>query len=87
MNDANEAVQFEGQGVQPHVLTPQQVAERLQLPLTWVYENTRSRAGVRCPDPIPHLKLGRYLRFRWADVEEWLNRQNRTAAQLVHRRA
>jgi len=59
------------------ILTPQQVAERLQLPESWVYEQTRNRASVRIADPLPHMKVGRYLRFKWSDVLAWLERQNR----------
>jgi excisionase family DNA binding protein len=59
------------------ILTPQQVAERLQLPESWVYEQTRNRASVRVADPLPHMKVGRYLRFKWSDVLAWLERQNR----------
>jgi Helix-turn-helix domain len=62
------------------ILTPQQVADRLQLPVTWVYEQTRNRASARDADPLPHMKLGRYLRFNWAAVVAWLNRQCKTAA-------
>jgi predicted DNA-binding transcriptional regulator AlpA len=57
------------------ILTPAQVAERLQVKPTWVYEQTRGRAGVRNPDPFPYIKLGRYLRFYWEDVSDWLERQ------------
>jgi excisionase family DNA binding protein len=57
------------------ILTPKQVAERLQVKPSWVYEQTRDRAGVRNPDPLPHIKLGKYLRFDWQDVLEWLERQ------------
>src|SRR5262245_2178927 len=59
------------------ILTPQQVAERLQLPESWVYEQTRNRASVRGADPLPYMKVGRYLRFKWSDVLAWLDRQNR----------
>jgi predicted DNA-binding transcriptional regulator AlpA len=57
------------------ILTPAQVAERLQVKPTWVYEQTRDRAGVRNSDPFPYIKLGRYLRFDWEDVSNWLERQ------------
>ena len=55
------------------ILTPTQVAERLQVKPSWVYEQTRERAEVRKSDPLP--KMGRYLRFDWKDVVEWLERQ------------
>ena len=30
---------------------------------------------LRNPDPLPHIKLGRYLRFDWKDVLVWLERR------------
>lgn len=47
------------------LLTAEQVAERLALPVSWVRTSTRSGT-------IPHVQLGRYPRYRWTDVEEWL---------------
>jgi hypothetical protein len=57
------------------ILTPQQLAQRLQVKPSWVYEQTRTRSGVRNADPLPHIKMGLYLRFDWRDVLGWLNRQ------------
>jgi predicted DNA-binding transcriptional regulator AlpA len=57
------------------ILTPAQVAERLQVKPSWVYEQTRERAEVRNPDPFPHIKMGRYLRFDWRDVLDWHERR------------
>lgn len=48
-----------------HLLTLGEISKRLQVKPSWVYE--KSRRGE-----IPHLKVGRYLRFRWADIERWL---------------
>jgi excisionase family DNA binding protein len=56
------------------ILTPAQIAERLQVKRSWVYEQTRERAGIQGPDQFPHIKLGRYLRFDWTDVLQWLER-------------
>jgi excisionase family DNA binding protein len=47
------------------LLTAEQVAERLAVPERWVRDHTR--AGT-----IPHLKLGRYARYHWPDVVDWL---------------
>jgi Helix-turn-helix domain len=58
-----------------YILTPQQVAERLQVKPSWVYEQTRTRSGVRNSDPLPYIKIGLYLRFDWRDVVAWLERQ------------
>ena len=47
------------------LLTAAEIAERLNVPKGWPLE--QARAGT-----IPHVKLGRYVRFVWADVEEWI---------------
>jgi len=57
------------------ILTPKQLAERLQVKPSWVYEQTRNRSGVRNSDPLPYIKMGLYLRFDWRDVLAWLERQ------------
>lgn len=58
------------------LLTPAQLAERLAVPTSWIREKTRQRARVRDEDPLPMVRLGKYVRFRWADVEGWLARQS-----------
>lgn len=50
------------------ILTPDELAERLQTSRSWVFEMTRQRQR----NPIPHYKIGRYLRFNWRDVCAWL---------------
>jgi excisionase family DNA binding protein len=50
------------------ILTPEEVAARLKVPESWVYEKTRAR----CRNPIPCLRLGRYVRFDWNAVITWL---------------
>lgn len=57
------------------LLTPEQLAARLQVKPSWVYEQTRSRSGVRDSDPLPYIKMGLYLRFDWNDVCAWLERR------------
>lgn len=56
------------------LLTPDELAQLLSLPVTWVRQQTRARASV----PMPHYKLGRYVRFRESEVREWLKSQKRT---------
>lgn len=55
------------------IIDPRELARRLSVPTTWVYDQIRSRAE----DPIPCLKLGKYRRFRWGspDLEAWLERR------------
>jgi excisionase family DNA binding protein len=50
------------------LLTVHEVAELLRVPVSWVYERTRRR-GL---DELPHLKVGKYLRFRRPDIERYL---------------
>jgi len=55
------------------LLTADEVAEFLHVPVSWVYERTRKRGAAR----LPHLKLGKYLRFEEQAVREFLSRQRR----------
>jgi len=64
-----------------YILTPEQLAERLQVKPSWIYEQTRNRSGIRNPDPLPHIKMGLYLRFDWPDVVAWLERQKKNGGR------
>ncbi len=50
------------------LLTVREVAELLSVPPSWIYERTRRRGLTR----LPHLKVGKYVRFRFSDVEAYL---------------
>jgi predicted DNA-binding transcriptional regulator AlpA len=50
------------------LLSVQEVARLLQVPVSWVYERTRPR----CANPLPHIKLGKYLRFFPGDIRNYL---------------
>jgi hypothetical protein len=58
------------------ILTPEQLAERLQVRVNWVYEKSRNR-GTHSGKPLPVLRMGRYLRFYWPDVCEWMRNGSR----------
>ena len=51
------------------------LAETLGVPQSWVYRHTRSEV----PDPIPHLKIGKYVRFDTNSqvFRDWLARRGR----------
>jgi excisionase family DNA binding protein len=51
--------------VSDRLLTAAEVAELLAVPVGWVREHTRSGA-------IPHLQLGRYVRYDRGDVVAWV---------------
>jgi len=56
------------------ILTPDQLAQRLQVKRSWVYEKCRSRGKYSEPQ-MPRLRIGKYLRFYWPDVCEWMRRE------------
>jgi len=60
--------------VQVEVIDSTELAKRLNVPETWVRSRTNSK---RTRDPIPHFRLGRYVRFPWGSEElrDWLERQ------------
>lgn len=64
------------------ILTPNQLAERLQVGVNWVYEKSRSR-GKHSGEPLPVLRCGQYLRFYWPDVCAWLRGGKARQAQRV----
>jgi excisionase family DNA binding protein len=55
------------------LLRVQDVAAILKVPASWVYERTRQRGVER----LPHLKVGKYVRFRLSEVEGYLERLRR----------
>ena len=65
MNDTNTTTTV--------IIDSNELARRWNLPATWIREQTRSRAL----DPIPHLRMGRYVRFEYGspDLAKWLERR------------
>jgi excisionase family DNA binding protein len=53
------------------LLSVEEVAELLRVPVSWVYDRTRSRGVNR----IPGFRLGKYWRFEEGEVLAWLERQ------------
>jgi excisionase family DNA binding protein len=49
----------------PPLLTADDVAQMLQVKRSWVYAAARQ-------GQIPHVRLGRYIRFREEAIERWL---------------
>ena len=52
------------------IIDAKELAQRWALPCTWIREQTRGRMS----DPIPHLRMGRYVRFEWGSpaLNAWL---------------
>jgi excisionase family DNA binding protein len=56
-----------------HLLTVHEVATMLQVPVSWVYGRMRKRSVER----LPGYRLGKYWRFRQAEVLAWVESQRR----------
>jgi hypothetical protein len=67
------------------ILTPAELAARLKVPITWVFEKTRKRKGSTAPLPV--FKIGRYLRFSWKSVSEWLDSTRKGGMPVPVRKA
>jgi hypothetical protein len=76
--------------IQVEFITSEQLAERWNLPVSWVRDQVRARAE----DPLPHVRFGKYVRFRWGspELEEWAERRiivghNRAAGRVRQKEA
>jgi len=50
------------------ILTRGELAQRLKVSERWVNEKTCRRSQ----NPLPTIRIGRYLRFDWVSVSAWL---------------
>jgi excisionase family DNA binding protein len=53
------------QGIGSEFITVNELADYIRVKPIWVYQKTRK-------GEIPHLKIGKMLRFRRSTIEEWL---------------
>lgn len=56
------------------VITAQEVADMIGVHVQWVYKETRRGR-------IPHIRLGRAIRYRPESIEQWLADSERQTAQ------
>ncbi len=52
-----------------YLLDVDELAERLNVPKGWIYERT-SRGD------IPFIKVGKYVRFEWSVILDWLQEES-----------
>ena len=50
-----------------------ELAARWNLPESWIRDHVRTRST----DPLPHVRFGKYVRFRWGspELEDWAERR------------
>ncbi len=53
------------------LLTPEEAAALLQVPVSWMYQHTRRRSL----DRIPFVKVGRYTRFLEKDIFAYIDKR------------
>ncbi len=61
------------------LLTADEVADLIRVTRAWVYAETRRNA-------IPHLRLGRYVRYRRSAIEAWMQAVERGPGTAPARR-
>ena len=59
------------------LLTVDEVATLLKVSRSWVYEHSRSKKTAKS-DRLPHIKIGKYVRFDARAVRDFLQRKCRT---------
>ena len=60
-------------------LTVQEAADLLRVPVSWLYERTRTNS-------VPHVKLGKYLRFDARDLRAYVDAKRADSQQSGRRR-
>jgi hypothetical protein len=84
MSAAHEFIESESKqpGIPPpdedSLLTPEDVARRFQVPVSWVYGCCRPRTK----NPMPFIKVGRYLRFEEEAVRLYLEKQKKGYSRI-----
>ena len=59
------------------IITVHELAKKLRVPVSWVYRQT-SRKDPGC---MPRIQVGKYVRFRFSEVLDWLNVQDTEVGQ------
>lgn len=65
------------------ILTPEELSARLKMSVDWIYNKSRKSGSHK--NPLPVLRCGRYLRFSWPDVCEWLSVSQNRSQDEKHR--
>jgi excisionase family DNA binding protein len=65
-------------GGDQELLTVHDAARFLRVPVSWVYEHTRPESQ----DRLPHLKVGKYLRFDARDLHAYVDAKRVASRRL-----
>ncbi len=64
------------------LLTPEELARVLRVPVSFVYDHSRRKSA----DPLPVVKIGKYSRFDRELVREWIAKRTRRFAGVSEAR-
>jgi excisionase family DNA binding protein len=64
----------QGANLADQLLIAGEVAQLLRVTTAWVYAETRSNR-------LPHVRLGRYVRYRADAIQRWLAEQERSSTR------
>ncbi len=67
----NESSEDNTKKKQENLLTVEQLAAKLNIKKSWIYQRTRLGQTA-----IPHIKVGKYVRFDLAEVMKFLEKQS-----------
>ena len=54
------------------LLTIEKISEELNVPKSWIYRQVRNKEN-----PLPHIKLGKYLRFEAESIRKHIDQNRR----------
>src|SRR5205085_9600986 len=71
--DVREMSKLGSFGSAVEIIDAPELAKRLQVPVSWVRQRATS-PRFRSEQRIPHIRLGRYIRFLWGskELKAWL---------------
>lgn len=69
---------IEGMELRDRLLTVQELSEYLGVPVATLYKWRYQRQGP------PGFRVGRHVRYRWNDVEQWLEEQMQISGTKPH---
>jgi hypothetical protein len=72
-SDVREVSAKSGSTSAIEIIDAPELARRLQVPASWVRQRATGSRFLR-EQRIPHIRFGRYIRFRWgsAELKAWL---------------
>jgi excisionase family DNA binding protein len=61
---------------QDELITISELSQKLKVPVSWLYSRIRERGT----ETIPVVRVGKYLRFNYENVRQWLEQHQNNEA-------